>query len=578
MGLGLAAKVTGLVVVAAVVTVAASVTMAWRVADGALRREAVAGVERELNGYLAAVSLYLDRANELLVVSAARLEAGPAIGDSAGEIGAELLRTTRTFEHLALYRPDGSLRGAAPAPRAVLADVDDRPWFRAALAGAASLGDLELSPVTLEPTAMVAVPVQGAGGEVDAVWAGGLRLEELSRMGVTPGAPAAQRSHGYLTDRRGLVVAHQGTPRFVRDQTDFSSAYPVAEALAGRRGAGFSWHSVERRQNVSAWARLPEAGWVAVHATPESVALGSLRELTNRLVAGGGAAALGCAALAAVASRRMTAPLGRLRQATARVAAGDLGARAGGGGADDLAALAREFDEMAAALAAKDEAIRRHAIDLEESVARATEELRRALALQIATLESTADGIAAIDGDERLTAWNGGFVALWAVPRDLLAGGDARAVAEHIAAQVAVPAVADLAGEAMSATEDTTATITLHDGRTVEVRSRAQLLDGNLAGRVWSFRDVTDRARAEAEIAELNRGLEARVADRTAELERAVHELDAFAYSVSHDLRAPLRSIAGFTAEVVASAGPALDDRCREDLARVERAAGRMGG
>jgi PAS domain S-box-containing protein len=88
--------------------------------------------------------------------------------------------------------------------------------------------------------------------------------------------------------------------------------------------------------------------------------------------------------------------------------------------------------------------------------------------------------------------------------------------------------------------------------------------------------DVTERLRAEAQVRTLNRTLEARVSARTRELTQANEELESFAYSVSHDLRAPLRSIEGFSRLLRERYGEALDDTGRAYLDRVRNASARM--
>jgi signal transduction histidine kinase len=92
--------------------------------------------------------------------------------------------------------------------------------------------------------------------------------------------------------------------------------------------------------------------------------------------------------------------------------------------------------------------------------------------------------------------------------------------------------------------------------------------------RCWA---TVERRNAEEKIHELNLRLEQRVAERTTELEVANKELEAFSYSVSHDLRTPLRAVDGFSQAVLEDYGDQLPEEGRRDLQTIREGAQRMG-
>lgn len=91
------------------------------------------------------------------------------------------------------------------------------------------------------------------------------------------------------------------------------------------------------------------------------------------------------------------------------------------------------------------------------------------------------------------------------------------------------------------------------------------------------IRDVTIRKRHEDAIKHLNQSLEHRVKERTAELTASNKELEAFCYSVSHDLRSPLRGITGFSQALLEDSADKLDQRGKDYLERISKAGVRMG-
>lgn len=94
---------------------------------------------------------------------------------------------------------------------------------------------------------------------------------------------------------------------------------------------------------------------------------------------------------------------------------------------------------------------------------------------------------------------------------------------------------------------------------------------------IGTMHDITDRKLAELEVRALNQELELRVKERTAELETANRSLESFSYSVSHDLRAPLRALDGFSRALEDRLAD-LDGESRDYLNRIRRASQRMAG
>ena len=101
--------------------------------------------------------------------------------------------------------------------------------------------------------------------------------------------------------------------------------------------------------------------------------------------------------------------------------------------------------------------------------------------------------------------------------------------------------------------------------------------EGRFLGIRGTNRDVTESIQARDALRTLNAELEERVAERTAELETAVRQMETFSYSVSHDLRAPVRAIDGFAALLERDHGGRLDESGRRRLSAVRASTRRMG-
>lgn len=218
------------------------------------------------------------------------------------------------------------------------------------------------------------------------------------------------------------------------------------------------------------------------------------------------------------------------------------------------------------------------AIDVTERT-RTTEALARTVSTLQATFDSTADGILVVENGTKIAAWNQQFVHLWRLPEKILEEGDDAKVLELACTQVVdrTGFVARVQELYASPDDESVDIVEFQDGRIIERYSKPQQIEGRTVGRVWSFRDVTERQRARENLQQAHDALELRVAQRTSQLEAAHREAETLSYSIAHDLRAPLRAISGYARILMEDMPGKLPTEATALLDRIGINAERMG-
>ena len=186
-------------------------------------------------------------------------------------------------------------------------------------------------------------------------------------------------------------------------------------------------------------------------------------------------------------------------------------------------------------------------LDISE-LKRAEEELRLNAALLEAQVESSLDGILVVDGQGKRIITNQRLLDLWNVPQSIIDQEKDEALLEYVVGRTKNPGqflekVTYLYNHPDETSRDE---IEFKDGLVMDRYSSPVIgPDGRYYGRIWTFRDVTDRKLAVEALRNARDELDMRVKDRTAELEARNAEMERFIYTVSHELRSPLISVSG---------------------------------
>jgi PAS domain S-box-containing protein len=373
--------------------------------------------------------------------------------------------------------------------------------------------------------------LEGTGGKPSRA-----TVERLVRL-----APMISGGVLALLDRSGRLVASSGTGRELPPPSDPQ----LAAALAAPTGA-FDIRGPDGDVRVWGFAPAPSAGAVVAYGVDGNDVYGASKRALLRDLGLALSAVLTAIAVALLLAARATAPIRRI---AAQVGGDDYAA-------GDIATIEHGLEELNVELRRRE----------------------RSAAQLAAIVESSADAIVGVALDGAVVSWNAGAEALYGYgAREIVGASVTRLVpAERLEE---VPGIlGDIAhGKRFERLETERVT---KDGRRLYVAlavSPIHGVDGLVVGASEISRDVTERRRAEEEVRRLNEELEQRVQVRTAQLEDANRELEAFSYSVSHDLRAPLRAIDGFSREVLDGHAAGIDPEGRRYLELVTRSTREMG-
>jgi PAS domain S-box-containing protein len=470
--------------------------------------------------------------------------------------------------------PARAALASLPSPSLQVAELWSAGGIRL-LSVASEAGADELLPSTGPPAAGGVRPLRTHNGVLygETVW-------PLSADATAPGQPppgfvmirrpisSAARTRDLLSqllgDQGSITVGNQEGDVWTNLATSVS-----APPIDLRRPGIQSYTDASGELHVGALAPIGGTPWVTWAEFPRQAVVASARQLLLRMSSIALLFVSVACAVAIVISRRITTPLGHLTDISEVVAQGDYSPRINSTRRDEIGRLGRAFDVMV-------DGVQRAYQNLEQMVQERTvglEGARRELEWRVEELKE------AREEQERFFALSPDLLCIADVEGRLIKVNDAWAQLLGWSAHelTAAPYVDFVHPDDVAATIAATEALSQH--QTVRLENRYRRKDGSYVWLSWravghpergviygAARDITERRRIARELEQ-----------HVEEIAVVNRELEAFTYSVSHDLRAPLRHISGFASLLVRSASSKLDEQERRWLSVINDAGLRMG-
>ena len=454
---------------------------------------------------------------------------------------------------------------------------EDREYFRHGRKNS-YVQNLYYSISRQELAMTVAAPLRLADGHLLGVLAGRLNLAEMNAI-IRRRSGLRQTDDAFLVNTSNLYVTQ---PRFIENPAILQRGIhteSVKRCLAAKNGT-LSAADYRNEPTIAVYRWLADRQLCLIVKTDQAEAIAPARLFGQRLLLMGGLV-LGIALFLAIGlARTITQPVLALREGAERFGRGELDIRLPEESDDELGLLGREFNTMAAALAMKEAELRRYAEGLEHLVQKRTASLQESEERFRLVVEASPNAIILVNTTGEISLTNTQAEKLFGYRRQELLGQPIEIlVPEPFRSHhpdVRNVFLTDPLARPMGAGRDLfglrkdNGQVPLEIGLNPITISEASFV-------LVTVIDITERKRAEEHIHMLNAELEQRVIDRTAQLETANEELESFSYSVSHDLRAPLRAIDGFSRALLEDCADLLSTDGQHYLQRILEASQRMG-